>query len=110
MGEFGERMPCRKTFGFVRFDRPVLVRGGFRGPGFDVCEVHSPRRCSHVRVPCWVRVRVLVSVCACMCVYLFSRVRAGFVCSLQVVVEKKVERCKGSLELSDFTSNVSQQD
>ena len=132
MEEFGERMPCRKTFGFMGFDRPVLVRGGFRGPGFDVCEVRSPRRCSHVGVPCWVRVRVLVSVCACVCVYLFSRVRAGFVCfgftspecgcgnryakcarfvySLQVVVEKKVERCKGSVELSDFTSNASQQD
>jgi len=46
--------------------------------------------------------------CVCMC--FFSRVRAGFVCSLQVVVEKKVERCKGSVEFSDFTSKVSQQD
>ena len=42
MGEFGERMPYRKMFGFVGFDRPVLVRGGFRGPGVDICGVRSP--------------------------------------------------------------------
>jgi len=35
---------------------------------------------------------------------------ARFVYSLQVDVEKKVERCKGSVELSDFTSKASQQD
>ena len=115
MGEFGERMPCRKTFGFVRFDRPALVRGGFRGPGFDGCEVRSPRRCSRVGVPCWMRVRVLVFVC-----FGFASPECGrgnrrancarFVYSLQVDVEKKVERCKGSVELSDFTSKASQQD
>ena len=40
-GEFGERLPCRKVFGFAGFDRPVLVREG--DPGFDVYGVHSPR-------------------------------------------------------------------
>jgi len=59
-----------------------------------------------------VRVRVLVFVCfgfaspECGC----GTRRARFVYSLQVVVEKKVERCKGSVELLDFTSKASQQD
>ena len=125
MEEFGERMPCRKTFGFVRFDRPALVRGGFRGPGFDGCEVRSPRRCSRVGVPCWMRVRVLVFVCfgfaspecgrgnrrARFVCFGFASLECGcgnrrakcarIVCSLQVIVEKKVERCKGSVELSN---------
>ena len=35
---------------------------------------------------------------------------ARFMYLLQVVVEKKVQRCKGSVELSDFTSKASQQD
>ena len=112
MGEFGERMLCRKTFGFVRFDSPALVRGGFRGPGFDVSGVRSPRRCSRVGVPCWVCVCVLVFVCFGFASPQCGRGnrRARFVYSLQVVVEKKVERCRGSVELSDFTSKASQQD
>ena len=107
-------MPCRKTFGFMRFDRPALVRGGFQGPGFDVCGVRWPPRCSRVGVPCW------VCVCTCFCVHVrvlvfvcfgFASQECGrgnrrtkcarIVCSLQVVVEKKVERCKGSVELSN---------
>ena len=111
MGEFRERMPCRKTFEFVGFDCPVLVQGGFQGPGFDMCGVRSVRRCSRVGVPCWVCVRLLVFVCFGFASPECGRGnrRARFVYSLQVVVENKVERCKGSVELSDFTSNASQQ-
>ena len=56
-----------------------------------------------------VRVRVLVFVCfgfaspECGC----GNRRARFVYSLQVVVEKNVERCKGSVELLDFMSKAS---
>ena len=58
------------------------------------------------------RVRVLVFVCFGFASPECGRGnrRARFVCSFQVVVEKKVERCKGSVELSDFTSKASQQD
>jgi len=51
-------MPCGKIFGYMRFDRPVLVQGRVQDPEFDACGAHSPQRYNRVGVPCLVsRVR-----------------------------------------------------
>ena len=102
---------------FARFDRLVLVQGRVRDPEFDACGVHSPRQYNLVGVLCLVsRVRnvdvathMLGSVYWVLC--LVSQVRNANVAtdmlgswigvqgSLQVVVEKIVERSKGNVEL-----------
>ena len=113
-------MPSEKTLEFTRFDCPVLIRGRAQDPEFDAYGVHSPWRYNRVGVPCLVlRVRnafvatdVLGSVYQVLC--LVSQVRnvdmatnmldLGIMVqgSLQVIVEKKVEQCKRSMELSNL--------